>query len=80
MIPERFPEVNGTLLGWPADGERVAVGDLPVCKAGGAIVSQWQMRWSERIRALLSGRVWLIVHAPSTHPPVWLTTEDPFDA
>lgn len=35
------------------------------------VVSGWKLSWAERLKVLLTGRVWLGVLG-ETHPPVWL--------
>lgn len=66
MTPVHFAEENCTLTG---TGE---VGNLPVYRADGMIVSCWRPSWRERLSVLFHGRVWLYVVQPNTHPPVVL--------
>lgn len=75
-----FPQSNGTLAGGPATefGTHDDVGDLPVYRGGGEIISEWKMSWKERLSALLRGRVWLRVWSSSTHPPVAVSAESPW--
>lgn len=81
MTPTTFPEANTTLSGGPAPkyGTADPVVDLPVHKDGYSIVSCWALSWRDRLRLLVTGRVWLSVLAPVTHHPVKLTTESPFE-
>lgn len=70
MTPTKFPECNRTCVG-------EACGDLPVLMTDGTIVSCWRMTWWERLRVLLTGRVWLSVWGGG-QPPVCIGTEKPF--
>jgi hypothetical protein len=81
MKPSSFPESNGTLGGGPAAryGTEDDVGDLPVHCGSGQIISCWRLSWRERVRLLVSGRIWLHVLAERTHAPVLLATESPFE-
>lgn len=81
MKPVAFKEANGTLLGGPgADfGTEESVSDLPVCRAStGEIISCWRLTWLDRLRLLLTGRVWILVLARQTHAPIAVTAESPF--
>jgi hypothetical protein len=81
MKPTNFPEANGTLSGGPgADyGHDGDVADLPVHRSQGQVISCWTLSWRERLRVLWSGRVWLRVLARSSHPPVLVEAELPFE-
>lgn len=80
MKPEKFAEVNGNLYGGPGAGYGTAddVADLHVYRGDGQIISCWRLSWRERLRILVSGRVWLLVLASTTHEPVKLAAESPF--
>ena len=80
MKPTKVKNCNGTLGGGPAKdfGTEDDVGDLAVCRTEKEIISEWRASWSERIRILCSGRVWLRVIATDTHSPVVLEGQDPF--
>jgi hypothetical protein len=80
MKPIVFTEANGTLLGGPAEryGTDDAVGDLPVYRGAGQVISCWKMNWRERLRCMLHGEVWLRVAAQKTHSPVSIEAERPF--
>ncbi len=69
MIPITFPECNST---YGAEGWE----DVPTLVTSEVIVSCWGMTWRERIRALLTGRVWLVVVA-GRQPPVCIETYNP---
>jgi hypothetical protein len=53
-------------------------GSLPILRLDGTCISCWQMTWKERLKALLTGRVWLGVLSGHTQPPVYVTVEQPF--
>ena len=74
--PTRFPEVNASWQGWPKSAERDEVGDLPAYRMNDLTISCWQMGWRERIRAFLTGKVWL--HVYGRQPPVYVGGDDPF--
>ena len=75
--PTNFPEANFTWKGWPADADRPEVVDLPTYRADGQSVSCWRLGWRERLRVLVTGRVWL--HVLGGHPPVLVSGDHPFD-
>lgn len=85
MRPVQFPEANGRLSGGPAEAYGTAddVVDLPVCRTGNQfgdqIISCWRLTWRDRLRVLVSGKVWLRVLARSTHAPVAVDAKCPFD-
>jgi hypothetical protein len=80
MNPTDFPEATGTLGGGPAAkyGTSDDVADLPVCRSGGVVISCWALSWRDRLRVLVTGRVWLCVLGDN-HAPVKLTAEAPFE-
>lgn len=80
MKPVNFPQSNSTLGGGPAAkyGTADDVADLPVCRLDGVVTSCWYLPWRDRLRVLLTGRVWLCVLG-ETHAPVKLTAEEPFE-
>jgi hypothetical protein len=79
--PTLFPESNGTLGGGPAAkyGTEDDVVDLPVHRDGQQIISCWRLSWRERVQLLVTGRVWLLVFSGSTHPPVSVVANAPFE-
>jgi hypothetical protein len=81
MTPSHFKEANGMLGGGPAStyGTGDDVVDLPVHRADGQIISCWRLSWFDRVRVLVTGRVWLHVLARTTHSPVKLATEFPVE-
>lgn len=82
MKPIGFYEANGSLLGGPGErfGTTRDVGDLPVYRDGLHIISCWSGTWRDRLRFLLTGRVWLWVVAPTTHAPIAIETKSPWTA
>jgi hypothetical protein len=74
MNPVKFPQANATLKGPPDSG----IGDLPVHRDGEKILSCWQLGWRERLRILVSGKLFFYVWNPVTQPPVSFSTQDPF--
>lgn len=51
---------------------------LPIWSDGKQCVSCWRPTLKERVRILMSGKVWLGVAAGNTQPPVYITGETPF--
>lgn len=53
---------------------------LPVYTEPGVddIISCWKLSWKERIQILFTGKMWLGVMSLG-HPPVWLSTDVPFN-
>ncbi len=52
-------------------------GNLPAYKGYGQIISCWKMTLVERIKALITGKVWLSVLGIN-QPPVYLCVNNPF--
>ena len=75
--PVDFKESNFVWKGWPEAEGREKVLDLPAYRGEGQTISYWGLSWIERVRVLLSGRVWLHVIG-EVHPPVYINTEKPF--
>jgi hypothetical protein len=74
MTPTKFPEQNGKLVAAP--GDEATVLDLPVYRDAQYSISCWQMSWRDRLRLLVTGRVWFWAWA-RTHPPIYLGAERP---
>lgn len=56
MTPARFPEQNATL----AENQPEYL-PLPVHRSpDGTVVSCWRLTWWERLKVLLTGRLWLV--------------------
>jgi hypothetical protein len=81
MIPVKFKEQNGSLVGGPSAeyGTGDDVVDLPVYRGSGMVISCWRLTFWERLRLVLTGNVWLLVLG-TNHAPVKLTTGAPFEA
>ena len=75
--PTPFEEANFTWKGWPADGERDEVSDLPAYRNQDLTISCWRMSWRERLRILFTGRSWLHVYGPQ--PPIYVGSDYPFE-
>lgn len=65
MKPIEFKEANVKLI-------LTGCGDLPAFRDGRQVISCWKMSFKERIRALISGKVWLGIRHENTQPPAWL--------
>lgn len=53
-------------------------GDLPAHHSEGVNISKWRLSWRERLRAFLTGAIWLHVHQRQ-QPPVYVSAEYPFE-
>jgi hypothetical protein len=78
MKPSDFLEANSKLKA--PEGQEDTVSTLPVWRhpSNSYVISKWRMTFKERVTALCSGYIWLHVWA-GTHPPVSLSTEEPFE-
>lgn len=77
MKPTAFPEATETAMG--GDRWRVPVEDLPTYRDGYYTISCWQADWRERLRILVTGRVWLSVITGESGPqPASVLSETPF--
>ena len=76
MHPTNFEGSNKRLL--PPAGHEDDVTPLWVRHHNGICTSTWKMTWRERLRVLMTGRIWFSAWG-RTHPPVMLSTERPFD-
>jgi len=73
MRPISFSEQNDVLRGGQEN-----VMDLPIFRDGNQIISCWAVSPAELQEIIATGRVWLCIQAPVTHPPVYPTGEYPF--
>lgn len=76
MKPVMFPESNSVLgppEGWSED--LPACGSLPIYTDGSVCASCWTMTLGERIKLLLTGRLWVMVHSGHTQPPISFSIE-----
>ena len=76
MRPQRFPQAN-RLLGPPADMRDNCVA-LSVYADEEQLISMWQPDDDDLARLQAGGAVWLYVVGVA-HPPVLVTTENPFN-
>lgn len=75
MKPVHFKEVTN-VLAKPASMTDDECSSLPIYTDGVECVSCWKMSWKERIKALLFGKIWLLIMSGHTQPPVLLVCED----
>lgn len=78
-----FPQHNANLTA--PEGHEDEVYTLPVHRTGTRIVSCWRPTWREVVSILFHRRVWLMIWAQKTQPPVLIlgqatVFEDPLDA
>lgn len=75
MTPIKFKEMNVTF----AENQPEYL-PLPAHKGqGGEVISCWKLSWGERLKILLSGRIWLSVYTFNTPlQPLLPTAENPF--
>lgn len=71
MKPIKFPEATKTLVKPESMNDKECL-SLPVWNDGTQCISCWRMSFTQRLSALLFGRVWLSVMSGRTQPPVWL--------
>lgn len=77
MKPATFKESNRELAK-PSDMTDAECSSLPVYTDGKICISLWKATWKERIRFLLTGKVWIWVHSGHTQPPIAIDTVSPF--
>ena len=75
--PIDFPESNVVWKGYPAEGNRPEVEDLPVLREGNHSVSCWELTEEERAVVAETGLMYAIV-LTAKHPPIALTPIKPF--
>lgn len=51
---------------------------LPILQLNDTNISCWAAGWRERLRILLTGKVWLGVLSGASQPPVYLSASQPF--
>lgn len=77
MKPVNFREVNKT-LGKPASMSDDECGSLPVYTNGEHCISCWKAdSFLERVRLLITGRIFLTVVSGDTQPPVSIVAVNP---
>lgn len=73
MKPINFKQSTKTLM---APG----CGDLPVYSDGKTVISCWKPSFGERVRILLTGRVYVGIKSGNTQPPMYVDAATPFKA
>lgn len=76
MKPVTFKQQNITFTRPPSMTDEQCQ-PLPAFRGEGQLISCWQMSLKDRLRALLTGRVWLSIHG-TAQPPVWVGVVSPF--
>lgn len=66
MHPIAFESANG------------GIGDIPVNRSRGLILSRWAMTWRERLSILIHGTIWLAVYGDSM-PQILLSGNQAFE-
>jgi len=75
--PVKFNEMN-TTLGRPKTMTDEECGPLHIYNDGKISVSCWRAGFTEWIRILFTGKIWLGVHFGQSQPPVFLVAKKPF--
>jgi hypothetical protein len=77
MHPIPFPEQTVELKANPNQLEIAGqpVGTLPIFTDGEQCISCWSLSFTERLKALWYGKIWLGIHTGRRQPPVWLAAE-----
>ena len=77
MRPIDFDQKNRT-ISRPQDMSDDQCGSLPLYTDKRVCISLWQASWKERLRFMMTGKLWLWVFSGMTQPPVLLDLESPF--
>ncbi len=77
MKPTEFSG-QSIVLQKPSDMTNEQCSSLPILHLDGVCISCWTVKWSERLKVLITGKVWLGVRSGQTQPPVYLTVDQPF--
>lgn len=77
MKPIKFKQANKQLFK-PDSMTDKECSSLWVYTNGTQCVSCWKLSLKDRIKALIFGKVWLVVLSGYTQPPVWLGVKSPF--
>ena len=78
MTPTEFPQQT-VVLKRPPNMTDEECRSLAIHQtARGECISCWTGTWRDRLRFLLTGRVWLWVVSGRTQPPVYVGTESPW--
>ena len=73
MKPINFKQSTKTLMS-------PGCGDLPVYSDGKTVISCWKPSFVERVKILLTGRVYVGVKSGNTQPPMYVDASTPFKA
>lgn len=77
MKPIQFPQVVKVLQKPSTMSDKECL-SLPVWSDGKQCVSCWRPTFAERMKILLTGRVWLGIISGGTQPPVFVSGEEVF--
>lgn len=78
MKPTQFPQQTIVLKKPPGMTDEEC-GSLAIHNTErGECISCWTATWRERLRFLITGKVWLWVVSGRTQPPVYIGVESPF--
>lgn len=78
MKPIKFEGMERELAS-PLGMTKEECGSLPILVLNkNTVVSCWKMTWRERLKALITGKIWCGVRSGLTQPPVFLTVDQPF--
>ncbi len=77
MNPIEF-KGQSVVLNKPATMTDEECKSLPIARMDNTCISCWKMNWRERLKALLTGKVWLGILSGQTQPPVYVTVDQPF--
>ena len=77
MKPIQFPQVVKVLQKPSTMSDKECL-SLPVWSDGKQCVSCWRPTFAERMKILLTGRVWLGIISGGTQPPVFISGETVF--
>lgn len=77
MKPVEFEGYNAVLRkpSYMTDEE---CGSLPILRLDGFCISCWRMTWRERLKVIVTGRIWLGILSGDTQPPVYFAVNKPF--
>ena len=71
MRPANFREAN-KILARPKDMTDKQCGPLPIHTDGENCLSCWKMSFFERLKALIFGKIWIVIWSGTTQPPISL--------
>lgn len=77
LKPIDFKLANRKLYA-PSEEGRCSKIPLPVFTDGVQCVSCWKCSFLDRLKILITGRVWASIMSGSTQPPMWIAADYPF--